>query len=302
MAPAGLVVSPPAGAPAAAGTSGARPEAVWRLAIEHTTTYRYSTHVRASYNEVRAMPQSNRRQTALETRVTTTPPAPLYRYRDYWGTQVLSFDVAGAHDLLRVRASALVETRAAAEPPRAGWEELSAARDRFVELCSPSAHTGWDAELALLAAGMVRDDPADTVGAVAAWVHDAVEYAPGSTGVQTTAMEVWRTTRGVCQDFTHLSLAMLRSLGIPARYVSGYLHPYEDAVVGEETFGESHAWVEAWTGDWWGIDPTNAVDAGLRHIVVAHGRDYADVPPVKGVYAGTAEDDLSVEVRVTRVA
>jgi transglutaminase-like putative cysteine protease len=279
-----------------------RDDLVWRLSIEHTTTYRYSTHVRASFNEVRAVPQSNRRQTALETRVITTPAAPLYRYRDYWGTHVLAFDVAGAHDLLQVRAMALVETRAPVEPPRADWEALAAARPRFVELSSPSLYTAWDEELALVAGGLWRPDPVETVEAVTGWVHDALEYAPGTTGVQTSAMEAWRTSRGVCQDFTHLSLAMLRSLGVPARYVSGYLHPHEEATLGEEALGESHAWIEAWTGDWWGIDPTNAVPAGLRHVVVAQGRDYADVPPVKGIYAGTAEDDMSVEVRVTRVA
>ncbi len=292
MAPAGLVVSPPS----------SRPGEVWRLAIEHTTTYRYSARVRASYNEIRAIPQTNRHQTALESRVVTTPTAPLYRYRDYWGTQVLAFDVAGEHDLLQVRSEAVVETRAETPSTWASWDDVAAVRDRFAELCSPSAYTALDEELARLAAAMVRDQPAGTIEAVASWVHDTVEYAAGTTGVGTTALEAWRAERGVCQDFAHLSLALLRGAGIPARYVSGYLHPDERANIGEEAVGESHAWVEAWSGDWLGVDPTNGVPAGLRHVVVATGRDYADVAPVKGVYAGAAEDDLSVEVKVTRVA
>jgi len=274
----------------------------WRLAIEHTTTYRYSTHVRASFNEVRVVPLSSRRQTALETRMMTTPAASPYRYRDYWGTEVLAFDVPGAHDLLRVRASALVETHSPPEPPTAGWEAITSTRPRLVEFCAPSLHTQWDEEMALVAEGLWQDDPVATVEAVTGWVHENLDYAPGTTGVRTSALEAWERSRGVCQDFAHLSLAMLRSLGIPARYVSGYLHPDEDAELGQEAVGESHAWIEAWAGDWWGVDPTNAVPAGLRHVVVAQGRDYADVPPVKGIYAGTADDDLSVEVRVTRVA
>ncbi|HXX90804.1 MAG TPA: transglutaminase family protein [Acidimicrobiales bacterium] len=300
MAPAGVVVS--AMNPSARPDAAARAERVWRLDIEHTTTYRYSTHVRASFNEVRAMPQSSRRQTALETSVTTIPPAPLFRYRDYWGTQVLAFDIAGPHDLLQVRSGALVETRAPADPPRTGWREVDSARGWLPELCAPSLYTAWDDGLGAQARRLRRDDPLASVEAVASWVHDTMTYAPGTTGVGTTALEAWRAGRGVCQDYAHLTLAMVRALGIPARYVSGYLHPHEDARVGDAAAGESHAWVEAWTGDWWGIDPTNAVPAGLRHVVVAQGRDYADVPPVKGIYAGTAEDDLRVDVRITRVA
>jgi len=275
---------------------------VWRLGVDHTTTYRYSSHVRASFNEVRVVPQSSRRQIVLETKVSTTPSAPLYRYHDYWGTHVLAFDIAGPHDFLRVNASALVETRIFPEPEVASWETVAEGRERFVELCVPTRYTAWDEELSRVATSLRRPDPITTVKAVSDWVHETLVYAPGATGVQTSALEVWRARRGVCQDFTHLAVGTLRSLGIPARYVSGYLHPDENANVGLENVGESHAWVEAWVGDWFGIDPTNAAPAGTRHVVVAQGRDYSDVPPVKGIYAGTAEDDLSVEVRVTRVA
>lgn len=274
----------------------------WRLAIEHTTTYRYSSHVRASFNEVRVVPQNDRRQFVLESRVTTTPNAPLYRYEDYWGTQVLAFDIAGAHDMLRVRATALVETREISDPVQTDWDSIDLGRERFGEFCSPSRFTAWDRELESAAKEVRCSDPVATVHAVSDWVHENLEYAPGATGVHTPAREVWRARRGVCQDFAHLAITVLRALGIPARYVSGYIHPDKDPTVGVENVGESHAWVETWTGEWWGIDPTNAGAVGPRHVVVAHGRDYSDVPPVKGIYAGTAEDDLDVEVRVTRVA
>lgn len=275
---------------------------VWRLAIEHTTTYRYSDHVRASFNEVRVVPQNNRRQLVLESRVTTTPTAPLYRYQDYWGTQVFAFDIAGAHDLLRVRATAVVETRCLPEPREIGWDTVEQSHVALAELCAQSRLTARDPELERVAGTLRRPDPVATVNAVSDWVHESLDYVPGATGVHTPALEVWRARRGVCQDFTHLAITVLRALGIPARYVSGYIHPDKEARVGVDNVGESHAWVEAWTGEWWGIDPTNAGPIGPRHVVVAHGRDYSDVPPVKGIYAGTAEDDLNVEVRVTRVA
>lgn len=277
-------------------------ESVWRLAIEHTTTYRYSEHVRASFNEVRVVPQNNRRQLVLESRVSTTPTAPMYRYQDYWGTQVLAFDIIGAHDLLRVRATAVVETRSLPDPRAISWDSVERSRAAFAELCEPSRFTARDTELEKVARSLRRRDPVATVHAVSDWVHEFLDYAPGATGVHTSALEVWRARRGVCQDFTHLAITVLRALGIPARYVSGYIHPDKEASVGVDNVGESHAWVEAWTGDWWGVDPTNAGPVGTRHVVVAHGRDYSDVPPVKGIYAGTAEDDLNVEVRVTRVA
>lgn len=99
-----------------------------------------------------------------------------------------------------------------------------------------------------------------------------------------------------------MTLAMLRSLGIPARYVSGYLHPKPEAAIGETVEGESHAWVEVWTGAWWGVDPTNATTITDRHVAVGVGRDYADVSPIKGIYTGSAASDLDVTVQITRLA
>jgi transglutaminase-like putative cysteine protease len=132
-------------------------------------------------------------------------------------------------------------------------------------------------------------------------VHRKLRYQRGGTDTMTTAADAWAAGHGVCQDFVHLTLAILRHVGIPSRYVSGYVHPSAQAVAGETVDGESHAWVEAWTGDWWGIDPTNDVPADHRHVIVARGRDYADVPPIKGVYAGPAHQQMAVTVRITRV-
>ena len=108
--------------------------------------------------------------------------------------------------------------------------------------------------------------------------------------------------RGVCQDFVHASIAVLRAAGIPARYASGYLHPNADADIGETVVGQSHAWLEAWVGEWLAADPTNGAEVGPRHVLVAHGRDYGDVVPLKGVFHGPPGAAVGVRVAITRVA
>jgi len=144
--------------------------------------------------------------------------------------------------------------------------------------------------------------PAEAARAICDWVHEKVEYMSGVTGVHTTAAEAWQDQRGVCQDIAHLALGALRTAGIPARYVSGYLHPVPDAQIGETVAGESHAWVEWFDGGWRGYDPTNAIEIGDRHVIVGRGRDYTDVPPLRGVYAGPASSRLFVTVEITREA
>jgi transglutaminase-like putative cysteine protease len=120
--------------------------------------------------------------------------------------------------------------------------------------------------------------------------------------VHSSAVDAWQAGEGVCQDYAHLTLAMLRAVGVPARYVSGYLHTKPDAAVGETVVGESHAWIEAWTGGWWGFDPTNDLPIGHRHVWVATGRDYGDVSPLKGTYSGGAATAIEVTVDMTRLA
>jgi transglutaminase-like putative cysteine protease len=118
--------------------------------------------------------------------------------------------------------------------------------------------------------------------------------------VSTSAAEALAARRGVCQDFAHVFLARVRALGIPARYVSGYLHSAQDPTIGGTEKGESHAWAEAWMGDWVPVDPTSGEIPGLRHVLVARGRDYRDVAPLRGIYSGGAAHALDVEVELTR--
>ena len=134
------------------------------------------------------------------------------------------------------------------------------------------------------------------------WLREHVEYQHGSTSVSTTAVEVLRAGRGVCQDYVHLGIAVLRAAGIPARYASGYLYPEVGGAVGDTHQGDSHAWLEAWVGDWHPVDPTSGAAVAERHVLVARGRDYADVAPFKGVYNGGPSRSLEVSVDLTRVA
>ncbi len=274
----------------------------WRLRTEHTTRYEYQTPARASYNEVRQTPPTTARQTALETRLQTSPPASHYSYRDYWGTRVVAFNVDAPHDSLEVHSLALVETRPWAGKTDASWHDLARVAPRHAEFLTDTRYTVPDGELAEIGPNLRAATPLDTVEHVIGWVHGTLGYVRGVTHVHTSAQEAYQARSGVCQDFAHVALTVLRECGIPARYVSGYLYPQEGSPIGEEMSGESHAWIEAWLGEWWGIDPTNGGEVGLRHVVVARGRDYADVPPVRGIYAGDAEHSSTVTVRITRTA
>lgn len=279
-----------------------RSVAGWRLRTEHLTTFRYPTPARASYNEVRKIPGTTPRQTTLEARVQTSPAVSQYAYFDYWGTHVVSFNVDRPHNELVVHGMSLVETTGPPPPPDGSWETVQAAADQHAELLAPSQYAAAGADLVEVSRSLRSTTPRATAQAVVDWVKGSLEYVRGVTHVHTSAMEAFAAGSGVCQDFAHLALAVLRAGGIPSRYVSGYIHPDPEAEVGEEAMGESHAWVEAWLGDWWGWDPTNGVEVGHRHVVVARGRDYADVAPVRGVYAGGADHEAAASVRITRTA
>lgn len=278
----------------------------WRLRIRHVTTFHYEVPVVASYNEARLTPITSARQTTMEAAVEVRPAARLLHYWDYWGTLVHAFDLHQPHGELVVRADAVVETTGA--PARAGeasWAELGseAVADRFHEYLAPSVYVAAEPFVEVAAdLRAAAPTPAQAASAAAAWTHGQLTYEPGATHVATSAAEVWSHRRGVCQDFAHVSLAVLRAMRIPARYVSGYLHPDGEGPLGTTAVGESHAWVEAWTGEWSPVDPTNLVPVAERHVVVARGRDYRDVPPIKGVYSGRGGSSTEVSVEITRLS
>ncbi len=239
-------------------------------------------------------------------RVETVPTTRSYRYTDYWGTAVTAFDLHAPHTELEVSGSSVVETEPFTEPAtELTWDELRGERtvDRFDEMLGPTAYVPRDEPLDAVAKQLARGvSPAEAVVRAAEWVHREMDYSAGTTSVHTSAPQAFTERRGVCQDFAHLTLVLLRAMGIPSRYVSGYLHPNPAAPIGEAVAGESHAWVEAWTGQWWGYDPTNNLAVNEQHVSVGVGRDYADVPPLKGVFSGGGSTDLAVVVEVTRLA
>jgi transglutaminase-like putative cysteine protease len=278
----------------------------WRLRIKHITGFTYAGTAHASYNEARMTPLTLTGQNTLFSQVECSPAAATWRYKDYWGTQVTVFDLQRPHQQLRVTATSLVETSPQAESAeQVGWDSLrhDAAIDLHAELLVSTELTTVDAELVELARATANGlAPFDAAMAIAEYVRDNVEYQPGSTGVRTSAQEAWSLRAGVCQDIAHLTVGLLRAIGIPARYISGYLYPKVDGAVGQTIAGQSHAWVEWWAGGWYGFDPTNGVPAGARHVTVARGRDYGDVTPLKGVYHGAPSTGLGVTVEITRLA
>jgi transglutaminase-like putative cysteine protease len=241
-------------------------------------------------------------------RVETIPATRSYRYTDYWGTAVTAFDLHAPHEELEVSGLSVVETDSDTMPSddeQLDWEALhqDAVIDRYDEVLNNTGYVPLSRQLAQVAKRLTKGlTPQEAVLAVCQWVHTEMEYVPGTTGVHTSAVEAWKEKKGVCQDYAHLSLVMLRSLGIPSRYVSGYLHPSRSAVIDRTVEGQSHAWVEAWTGGWWGYDPTNDLAISEQHVSVGVGRDYSDVPPLKGIYTGAGAKDLEVKVEITRLA
>jgi transglutaminase-like putative cysteine protease len=278
----------------------------WRLEIHHRTAYRYAGEVVSNYNEARLTPTTGPRQHVLSTSLEVNPRVTPFRYIDAFGTTVHAFDLHQPHDHLTVIGHSVTETSAPLPlSNRIGWDELTSDRiaDRYYDYLAltPLADVDDMMQHPIIEGGKLAD-PTDAAKFVFEYVRNQLTYMPGATEVSTPASHAFNAGRGVCQDFVHVSLSLLRSLGIPARYVSGYVHNQPDAVLGQAVRGESHAWVDAWTGDWWGFDPTSGTAVGERHVVVAVGRDYRDVTPIKGVYAGAALDALEVGVELVRRA
>jgi transglutaminase-like putative cysteine protease len=289
-----------------------------RIRIVHRTGFTYAEPATASYNEARMLPHSDGHQFVMQAGLDIRPAASQHSYLDYWGTRVSTFEVLTPHQELSVTATSLVEVHPRPLPrTELDWDQLAtagASTIALVEASGLSASTEPPEEVRALAAE-IRDElrggggstgggggVGETALEICRAVGAAVEYMPGVTGVHSTAAEAWAERRGVCQDIAHVALGALRSVGIPARYVSGYLHPDPEASVGQTVVGESHAWVEWFAGEWRGYDPTNLVEVGERHVQVGRGRDYSDVPPLRGVYAGPGASELFVSVEITRVA
>jgi transglutaminase-like putative cysteine protease len=283
-----------------------------RLEVRYVTEFAYPEPVWESHNVLRARP-SDTRQAVLDYRLAVEPYARVTSYRDYWGTWVDAFGVRRAHQVLAIAAESVVETSAPLVPDPDHPVPLEAYRDPATALehrqfLEPSPHVTWGGDLHAAAAG-ATEGAATAVDAVQA-VNDAVvaglAYESGATYVGMGVDAVLDQGKGVCQDFAHVAIALCRSIGIPARYVSGYLYAESQAdgemPVAPEVAIQTHAWMEAFVPGfgWWALDPTNALPVGERHIEIGHGRDYDDVMPLRGVYHGRADHRLDVHVKISR--
>jgi transglutaminase-like putative cysteine protease len=277
-----------------------------RLHITHRTGYRYADIVDASFNEVRMTPLTTDGQVLISHSLDVQPSASVQTYTDYWGAQVEAFDVHVPHRLLEIVAISTVDTPPLRAPgPGTTWTALQdrEVQDAHAEFLMPTEYVdvSLDDDRGDIARLMrAAPTPAEAAALAVRAVREHLTYEAGSTDVSTTASQAWASAHGVCQDFTHATLSLLRASGIPARYVSGYLHTEEPAV-GRTVVGESHAWVEYWDAEWCAVDPTNDRAVGSAHVIVARGRDYADVPPLKGIYAGGTSEGLGVSVEITQL-
>ena len=256
------------------GVRGGRADMGWRHRGSCTRRgYRYDAPGAPSYNEVRLTPRTDSRQNVIVTPGRDHPghPAlPLLRLLGHRGHRVRP--ARAAQGARRRRDVGGRDRRPAAAGGRnaAGGPGRDDVRDRHTEMLEFTGYVGRDKELAKVARVLRRETtPVDAVHAACRWVHEHLTYRRGTTGVHTSALEAWEAGHGVCQDYVHLTLLLLREAGVPARYVSGYLLPDAHARVRQTVTGESHAWIEAWTGGWWGYDPTNLIEIGNRHVWVA---------------------------------
>lgn len=277
-----------------------------RLHAKHRTEIRYAGQVGESVNEIRLTPSANGRQSVEWSHVRTEPAAELMTHADAYGNVVHWFQMTDPHDVLVVESEAIVVTRPSAPRTADAGERLSAAADPVyadlhAEFLSGSSRVRWVDPVARFADELALDESGTALTwgrSLEAEVNRAIVYTPGVTDVDTPVEEVVRVGRGVCQDMAHLMIAVARRRGVAARYVSGWLH-----LPGLDVPGESHAWVEmAIPGlGWVEFDPTHPEPAHEHYVRLASGRDYADVPPLRGSYLGPPTEAMAVTVEVREV-
>lgn len=280
-----------------------------RYTLTHRTAYTYGSPIYESFNEVRLQPCSGDTQMCLDFDLAIDPPATVITFRDFYGNIVHDFGVPYLHDHLTVEATSDVVTFADAvtpitgpkageadqSPPLVGLAADPLVIDEQAEFLSPSTYIALEAASHDLATMLRAQEPETTAFAflqrAATYIREHFIYQLGTTNVHSTVADVIAGGSGVCQDYAHLLLSLCRHVGLPARYVSGYLGDVAQS-------GASHAWAEAYVPPygWVGIDPTLGIPCTGRHVKIGVGRDYADVAVVRGTYRGSGEATLSVEV------
>jgi transglutaminase-like putative cysteine protease len=276
--------------------------------IRHLTRFRYSRSISESIMETRMHPRSDANQHCLTFSLSVSPRCRVFTYRDHQGNNVQHFDIPGDHNQLVIVAESLVEQQELPDVPSFlspdAWGDLDAMIDSgdYWEMLLPSTFAVETPAVTMLASQMGvtrRDDPLMLVQELNQRLYDYFEYVPQHTRVDSPIDEAIVSGKGVCQDFAHTMIALLRRVGIPARYVSGYLYRSREDH-DRSTPDATHAWVDVLLPHlgWVGFDPTNNLIAHRRHIRTAVGRDYADVPPTHGIFRGKTSSELYVAVHV----
>ncbi|HTB64427.1 MAG TPA: transglutaminase family protein [Opitutales bacterium] len=286
-----------------------------RFRVTHRTEYAYVAPASESFAELRVWPRDTQTQKVLARQLTIEPRVPVDNYVDYFGNHVEFFSVPFRHQRLAVEASAEVETYPAPDLREQLEVNVAEARQivhsqmyKLFDFLQPSDTVPLGDVLRPLKQRFF--DPGAPLGEsllkLNRFIHSDFAYSPGVTDISTPLTKVIQQRRGVCQDFAHLMLSVLRTAGIPARYVSGYIEHFDPEKTDPALVGAaaSHAWVEVFLpgGEWYGLDPTNNQAAGERHVVTAVGRDYHDVAPMRGTYKGAHDQRLQVIVMLKRQA
>lgn len=274
--------------------------------IRHITRYTYTTPVTDSANQIILRLSSDKYQEVAEQKITLSPNAPVDEFSDYFGNTVGMFTIVQPHTELSITATAEVITKEVPVPedtaaPATQWSFIDQVSNEvaYLDFIKPEIFNTKEAIAAVIAPLANREKTVlQSALALSGYIYETFTYQQGVTSIETGIDEIWKLRAGVCQDFAHLMLEMLRMCGIPARYVSGYICPKGDELRGE---GATHAWVEAYIPEygWLGIDPTNNCLVSDRHIRIAFGRNFNDCTPVKGTYKGSAAHTLSVSVIIT---
>ena len=282
------------------------------FAIRFLTEYRYDAPVTDNLNALRVRPATTSTQRCDEFHTRIEPEARVSRHLDYFGTEVLEFGIPTSHEQLTIDVRARVVTSPPPDPPEGSWESLLS--PAYVDAAGEFALPWQDQPLLTglddLHDALDADSPLQTLELLCELVPDRFEYRPGATYVGSTVRDLLEMQAGVCQDFVHLSLVLLRRRGIAARYVSGYLWAAPEDHGTDSLEVDTHAWLEALLPSsdghgepvWVSADPTNRRLAdGETHVKIGHGRFYSDVPPVKGLYMGGATSELNAAVTMSRL-
>jgi transglutaminase-like putative cysteine protease len=271
------------------------------LGIQHRTELTYGDPVSESVMELRVMPRSDKNQTLRAFNLKVGPEAPVFSHRDWMDNQAHHFTIPDFHNRVLIVAGSTVETHPklvelALAQDRLPLTELNPRFQDFLGFLGPVQRDARLVQFAEQVGLFSCARAAEAVLLVTTRLRERIEYRKGVTSSATTVSDALDLGQGVCQDFSHVGLALLRMVGIPARYVSGYLYRETPREL------ETHAWCEAYVPSlgWVGIDPTHSELAGEGHVAVAVGRSYADVPPNRGVYRGEAEERIAVKVTIDR--